>query len=275
MTLVTAAGTTGAPLVDSHCHLDFADFGPERDAVLARARTAGVRWFITIGSGRGTESAPEAVALAGAHTDVLATVGIHPHDAAAVTDATVGPIAALAREPRVVGVGEVGLDYHYEHSPREAQKEVFRRFITLAREVGKPLVIHTRNAPADTLASLREEGARDVGGVIHCFSEDTAFARAALDLDFDISFSGIVTFKKADDLRAAARTVPLDRMLLETDAPYLAPPPHRGKRNEPAFLAVTAAHLAGTLGIPVDELRARTSANAVRRFNLARFEPSS
>ncbi len=258
-------------LIDSHCHLDFADFGAEREAILARGRAEGIAWFVTIGSGRATESAPDAVALADAHRDVVATVGIHPHDAVHATDAALDAMQSLARRERVVAVGEVGLDYHYDHSPREAQREAFRRFVALAKAVRKPLVIHTRAAPDDTLAILREEGAREVGGVIHCFSEDAAFAKAAMDLGFDISFSGIVTFKKSDDLRAAAKTVPLERMLIETDSPYLAPMPFRGKRNEPSYLARTAAHLAGTLGLAERDLRRATTANAVRRFGLDRF----
>ncbi len=263
--------TDRAPLIDSHCHLDFADFGAEREQILDRGRAEGIVWFVTIGSGRATESAPDAVALANAHADVVATVGIHPHDAVHATPEAIEAMGALAREGRVVAVGEVGLDYHYDHSPREAQREAFRRFVALAREVKKPLVIHTRAAPDDTLAILRDEGARDVGGVIHCFSEDAAFAKAAMDLGFDISFSGIVTFKKSDDLRAAAKTVPLDRMLIETDAPYLAPMPLRGKRNEPSYLARTAAHLANTLGVAERDLRLRTTENAIRRFGLDRF----
>jgi TatD DNase family protein len=257
-----------APLVDSHCHLDFADFGPEREAILARARDAGVQWFVTIGSGRGVESAPDAVQLAHAHADIVATVGIHPHDASVATREAVETMRSLANDARVVGVGEVGLDYHYDHSPRDVQRETFRTFVRLAREVKKPIVIHTRSAPDDTLAILREERAADVGGVIHCFTENAEFAGAALDLGFDISFSGIVTFKRSDDLRAVARMVPLDRMLIETDSPYLAPMPHRGKRNEPAYLADTAAQLAKALGVDANELRARTSENAVRRFGL-------
>lgn len=263
--------TDRAPIIDSHCHLDFADFGDEREAILDRGRAEGIVWFVTIGSGRGTGSAPDAVGLAHAHADVVATVGIHPHDAVAATPDAMERMASLASDARVVAVGEVGLDYHYDHSPREAQRETFRRFVALARAAKKPLVIHTRAAPDDTLAILREEGARDVGGVIHCFSEDAPFAKAAMDLGFDISFSGIVTFKKSDDLRAAAKTVPLDRMLIETDAPYLAPMPMRGKRNEPAYLSRTAAHLAGTLNIAERELRARTTENAIRRFGLDRF----
>jgi len=259
-----------APLIDSHCHLDFADFGAERAAVLERGRAEGIAWFVTIGSGRGAESAPDAVALAHEHADVVATVGIHPHDARLVTDAAFAAVEALADDARVVAVGEVGLDFHYDLSPRDAQRAALRRFVALARRVKKPLVIHTRAAPDETLAVLREEGARDVGGVIHCFTEDAAFARAAMDLGFDISFSGIVTFKRSDDLRAAAKTVPLDRMLIETDSPYLAPLPFRGKRNEPSYLARTAAHLAATLGVREEDLRARTTENAVRRFRLDR-----
>ena len=262
---------TKAPLIDSHCHLDFADFGPEREEILARGRAENIVCFVTIGSGRATESAPDAIALAHAHADVVATVGIHPHDASHATEPAVAEIERLARDERVVAVGEVGLDYHYDHSPREVQREVFRRFIDVARRVRKPLVIHTRAAPDDTLAILREENARDVGGVIHCFSEDAAFAREALEMDFDISFSGIVTFKRSDDLRAAARTIPLDRLLIETDSPYLAPMPYRGKRNEPSFIARTASHLATTLSISEDEVRNRTTMNSIRRFGLHRF----
>jgi TatD DNase family protein len=260
------------PLVDSHCHLDFADFGPERGAVLERGRAEGVLWFVTIGSGRGVESAPDAVALAHEHVDVVATVGVHPHDATLVTEQVVGAVEALAVDPRVVAVGEVGLDHHYDLSPRHTQAEAFRRFVALARRVKKPLVVHTRSAPEETLDVLRGEGAREVGGVIHCFTEDAAFARAAMDLGFDISFSGIVTFKRSDDLRAVAKMVPLDRLLIETDSPFLAPMPHRGKRNEPSFLRHTALHLAATLGVAEEDLRARTTANAIRRFGLDRFD---
>ncbi len=262
-------------LVDSHCHLDFADFGPERGEILSRGRSEGIVWFVTIGSGRGVESAPDAVGLAEAHGDVVATVGVHPHDASLATDEALATVESLAGRDRVVAVGEVGLDYHYDHSPREVQREALRRFVAMARRVAKPLVIHTRAAPEDTLAILRDEGAREVGGVIHCFTEDAAFARSALELGFDVSFSGIVTFKKSEDLRSVAKMVPLDRMLVETDAPYLAPAPHRGKRNEPAYLARTVEHLAQTLGVTVATLRERTTENAIRRFGLARFDPPS
>ncbi len=261
--------TTAKALIDSHCHLDFADFAPERDAILARGRAEGIRWFVTIGSGRDTESAPAAVRLANEHADVVATVGVHPHDASCVTDEVMVAMEALALDPRTVGVGEVGLDYHYDHSPREVQKETFRRFIQLARRVKKPVIIHTRSAPDDTLQILKEEGARDVGGVIHCFTEDARFAREALDMDFDISFSGIVTFKTSEDLRSVAKMVPRDRLLVETDAPYLAPVPMRGKRNEPSYLSKTVAHLANTLSVTDEQLRDWTTRNALKRFRLS------
>ncbi len=261
------------PLIDSHCHLDFADFGDERDAILDRGRAQGIVWFVTIGAGRGAREAPAAVALAHRYDDVVATVGIHPHDAAEASDQAVAEVAALARDPRVVAVGEVGLDFHYDHSPRDDQARAFRAFIDVAKQAKKPLVIHTRSAPAETLAILREEGARDVGGVIHCFSEDPDFARSALDLDFDISFSGIVTFKTARAIQEAAKVVPRDRMMVETDAPYLAPVPLRGRRNEPANVAHTARFLAGLLGVDDDTLRATTSATATRRFGLDRVPP--
>ena len=260
--------TAYAPLVDSHCHLDFDDYASERDAVLARARAAGVAWMVTIGAGRDIRSARNAVALAHQESDVVATVGIHPHDASGATDEVYEELALLATDARVVAIGEIGLDYFYEHSPHDVQQQVFRRFIGLARATGRPVVVHTRNAPADTLAILREEHARDVGGVIHCFTEDSAFASAALDLGFDISFSGILTFPKSSALRAVARTLPLDRVLVETDAPFLAPQGFRGKRNEPCHVSVTAGVLAETMGVDVDTLRAQTTANAVRRFGL-------
>ncbi|MDP3275992.1 MAG: TatD family hydrolase [Deltaproteobacteria bacterium] len=260
------------PMIDTHCHLDFEDFAPEREQILERGRAEGIRWFVTIGSGRDEASSHAAVALAHEHRDVIATVGVHPHDARCLDDATFERVAALARDERVVGVGEVGLDYHYDHSPREEQQRAFRLFVRLAREVKKPIVIHTRAAPEDTLTILREEGAREVGGVIHCFTEDASFARSALDLGFDISFSGIVTFKNSEALRDVARVIPTDRLLIETDAPYLAPIPHRGRRNEPSYLAKTAAHLASTLGMDERALRRATTLNAMARFGLSRFE---
>ncbi len=256
------------PIVDSHCHLDYAESVEARQAILSRGRAAGIAWFVTVGVGRGTDGARDAIALAESEADVRATAGVHPHDAAGCTEETLAVMARMIAHEKVMAVGEVGLDFHYDSSPRDVQREVFRKFVALAKSARKPLVIHTRNAPADTLAILREEGARDVGGVIHCFSEDEAFARAALDLDFDISLSGIVTFKKAEAVRAAARVIPLDRLMIETDSPYLAPMPLRGKTNEPSFLAHTVRQLAELRGEDEDEVRAGTTATATRRFGL-------
>jgi TatD DNase family protein len=259
------------PLIDTHCHLDFEDFGPERSAVIDRGRAQGIRWFVTIGSGRGADSAKAAIELATEHSDVLATVGVHPHDASVVNDEVLQTMEAMARHERVVAVGEIGLDYHYDFSPRSAQQETFRAFVRMAKAVGKPIVIHTREAGEDTLAILREEGARDVGGVIHCFTEDEAFAKSAMDLGFDISFSGIVTFKKSESLRDVAKIVARDRLMIETDAPYLAPIPMRGKRNEPSYLPHTAKSLAATLAMDEEAFRKLTTRNAIKRFGLDRF----
>jgi TatD DNase family protein len=257
------------PLFDSHCHLDFDSFGDDFADVLARARAEGVVRIATIGAGRDVSSAAAAVRLAEEHAEwIVATVGVHPHDAVHATDVTVEELAALAVSPHVVAIGEIGLDYHYDHSPRDIQRNAFRRFIAMGRELKKPIIVHTRNAAEDTLTILREERAVDVGGIIHCFSEDAAFASAALDLGFVSSFSGIVTFKNAVAIRDAALRQPADALLIETDAPFLAPVPFRGKRNEPAYIAHTARFLAELRGESFDDLCARTTANACRVFGL-------
>jgi TatD DNase family protein len=256
-------------LFDTHCHLDGHYFAEGHAEVLARARAAGVGRFACIGVGS-LEAAKNAVELARTEPDVVATVGVHPHEASTVDDELFSAMSALGREREVVAIGEVGLDYHYDHSPREQQKEVFRRFIALARELRKPLVIHTRSAAADTLAVLEEEQARDVGGVIHCFSEDRVFAERALDLGFDISFSGIVTFKNAKAVQEVARWAPADRILVETDSPYLAPVPLRGKRCEPAFVVHTARFVADLRGLDFEAFSSLSTENAERRFGLAR-----
>jgi TatD DNase family protein len=254
-------------LFDTHCHLDAGSFPEGADAVLERARAAKVGAFACIGVGS-LEMAEGAVALAERRPDVVATVGIHPHDASSADPALEAALERLAAHERVVAVGEVGLDFHYDHSPRDTQKDVFRRFIALARRVGKPLVIHTRSAPEDTLALLEAEGARDVGGIIHCFSEDLAFAKRALDLGFFLSFSGILTFKNARSVHEVAAFAPEDRLLVETDSPYLAPVPLRGKKCEPAFVAHTAARLAELRGTDPERVAALTSENAARVFGL-------
>jgi TatD DNase family protein len=253
-------------LVDSHCHLDphYLPEGP--DEVLARARAAGVVAFVCIGVGSDLAPARAAVALASRRDDVYAAIGVHPHDAAALDDATYDALATLARDPRVVAVGEIGLDYHYDHSPRDVQRAAFRRLVGLARDVKKPIVVHTREAAADTLAILDEERARDVGGIIHCFSEDRSFADRALDLDFDLSFSGIVTFKTARAVQEVAAHAPIDRILVETDSPYLAPVPMRGKPCEPAYVVHTARRIAELRSVAFDELARATTENARRRL---------
>jgi TatD DNase family protein len=256
-------------LVDSHCHLDAAYFPEGPAEVLSRARAAGVAHVVVIGVGEDLEPARAAVALAAERGDVSATVGWHPHDAAVLDPGIERELETLVWAPGVVAVGEVGLDYHYMRSPADRQREVFRRMIALARKRGLPLVIHTRSAAADTLAILAEEGAAEVGGIIHCMSEDRAFAARALDLDFDLSFAGMVTFRNARPLQEVARWAPADRLLIETDSPYLAPLPLRGKRNEPANVVHTARFVAELRGVPFEELAASSSANAARRLKLA------
>jgi TatD DNase family protein len=255
-------------LIDSHCHLDPAYLPSGPDDVLTRAKAAGVGTFVCIGVGRDLGAARAAVALAGHRVDVFATVGVHPHDAAATDEPAFDEIARLARQPRVVAIGEIGLDYHYDHSPRDVQKGVFRRMIALARELRKPIVIHTRNAPSDTLSILEEEKARDVGGIIHCFSEDRTFAERAMALDFDLSFSGILTFKNAHGIREAARYAPADRIMVETDSPFLAPVPVRGKPCEPAYVVHTARCLAELRGESFDDVARQTTMTAAKRLGL-------
>jgi TatD DNase family protein len=258
-------------LVDSHCHLDAPEFEYDRDEVLERGRAAGVHWFVTVGAGRGKESAPDAVALAHTHPDVVACVGIHPQDSLCATAVVLAAIAALARDERVVAVGETGLDYRSGYAPPHVQCEAFRGLVQIARDVHKPIVVHTRGAAQETLAVLREEGARDVGGVIHSFAGDLGFARAALDMGFDLSLSPFPILQGGANVRAAARLVPIDRLLIETGAPSHAPPPHGGGRNEPAYLALIAPFYAELMGVPLEDLCARSSANAARRFGLSRM----
>ena len=259
----------GLALVDSHCHLGDPAFDADREAVWQRARAAGVTRAVIIGAGGGSASNAVAIATAGAHPEAMrAVVGIHPHDAKDATPAALSELETLAREPLVAAIGESGLDYYYTHSPREAQIESLRAHVALARSARKPLVVHCRDAYVDLLRVLREERAHEVGGVVHCFTGSIDEARGVLDLGFAISLSGIVTFRNADALRAAARAVPRDRLLVETDAPFLAPVPLRGKRCEPAFVVETALALAKVRDEDLGELCAATSANAARRFAL-------
>ena len=254
-------------LVDAHCHLDAGYFPEGPDAVMQRAMAAGVCGFVVVGVGKDLEPARNAVALARRVSDrVVACVGIHPHDASSWSGSAHDELRGLASQAEVAAVGEIGLDYHYDHSPREVQRDVFAKLIGLAREVKKPIVVHTREAASDTLTLLASEGARDVGGIIHCFSEDRSFAERALDLGFDVSISGIVTFKSAASVQEVAAWTPVDRILVETDSPYLAPVPLRGKKCEPAHVVHTARRVAELRGIPVEELAEKTRANTERRF---------
>jgi TatD DNase family protein len=255
-------------LFDSHCHLDPGTWGDELDQVIARARDAGVQEMTTIGSDDGLDYARAAVALAERESQIYATVGIHPHNAKECSDAVFEAIEEMAHKECVVGVGESGLDYHYDFSPREVQQAVFRRFVGLARTTGKALVIHCRSAFDDCIRILEEEGARELTVIIHCFTGRTLDAERLLEMGCDISIPGIVTFKNAGDIPHVAATVPVDRLLIETDCPYLAPVPKRGKKNEPAFLAYTAETVAELRGISLPELAAATTHNARRDYGL-------
>ncbi|OGW63408.1 MAG: hydrolase TatD [Nitrospirae bacterium RBG_16_64_22] len=252
-------------LVDTHAHLAMKEYDGDREAVVLRAREAGVSRIVSISTD--AASARETVGLAEKFEGVFASVGVHPHDAGKIRPGDLEDLLALAAHPKVVAWGEIGLDYHYDHSPRDVQREMFRRQINLARTAGLPLVIHTREADADTLAVLEDERAGELGGVFHCFSGDWSLARTALDMGFHVSFSGIVTFKKAEVLRGVARMIPSDRLLVETDAPFLAPVPFRGKRNEPARLSLVAACLAEVRSLPVEEIVRVTTENAARLFS--------
>jgi TatD DNase family protein len=255
--------------VDSHCHLDFPDFGPELDAVVRRAREAGVGTMLTIGT---RLSAFEGVrAIAERYDDIWCSVGVHPHEAAVEPLNEAKALVERAAHPRVVGIGEAGLDYFYEHSPRDDQIRNFRAHIAASREMQLPLIVHARDADDDLCEILREETARGAfPGLIHCFSSTAKLAQTALEIGFYVSISGIVTFKKADELRTIVATVPIERLLVETDAPYLAPMPHRGKRNEPAFVKNTADIVARLKGVDVALLEQATTDNFFRLFTKAR-----
>jgi TatD DNase family protein len=253
-------------LVDSHCHLDFPDFAAEREAIIARARSAGVGMMLTICTRLDEFNGVRAIAEA--HDEIWCSVGVHPHEAKDHAALAPQDLIALAGHPKVVGIGETGLDFHYDLSPRDIQERVFRAHIAASRETGLPLVIHARQADDEMVRILGEE--KPLRGVMHCFSSGRALAEAALALGFYISLSGIVTFRNADELRAIVRDLPLDRLLVETDAPYLAPVPYRGKRNEPAFVAATAAAVAALKGLEPQQLAEITSANFIRLFGKAR-----
>src|SRR4051812_8866560 len=253
-------------LIDSHCHLDFPDFAGDLDALVGRARAAGVGRMVTISTR--VRRHDGLLAIAERFPDVFCSVGTHPHNAHEELDIGVAELVARTRHPKVVAIGEAGLDYHYDYSPRDAQERGFRNHIAAARETGLPLVIHAREADADMARILEEEtGKGPFPAVLHCFTGSLELAQRAIALGLSISFTGILTFKKSDELRAIAASLPADRILVETDAPYLAPGRFRGKRNEPAYVVETAKVLADTRGVTLDEIARQTTENFFRLFS--------
>ena len=254
-------------LIDTHTHLDDARYNDDRDLMITRAREAGVEAFLTIGCDLATSQS--AVRLADQYPFVYASIGVHPHEVKHIGDTWYDEFRQLAKNKNVVAYGEIGLDYHYNHSSPKEQRERFREQIQLARELTLPVIIHTREAQEDTVTILKEEKASEVGGVFHCFSGDAWLAKDALDLGFYLSFSGILTFQNAAMLRDIAKNTPLDRVLIETDCPYLTPVPYRGKRNEPAYVSQVAHQLAALHAMPLEEIGKQTSNNARRLFKIA------
>ena len=255
--------------IDSHCHIDGPEFDPDREEVIARARDAGVTTMLNVGTGDPHSGSFErAVALSEKHDDVYAAIGVHPHDAKLFDEEAEARLVALVKKTkRVIAWGEIGLDYHYAHSPREVQRTVFQRQLQVARELDLPVVIHSREADEETISILREGLAdHERAGVLHCFGGSLQMAREALELGFYVSFAGNLTFKKAEDLREIARQLPLDRLLVETDCPYLTPVPFRGRRNEPARVVETARCLAHLHGKSLAEIGQITSDNFARLF---------
>jgi TatD DNase family protein len=246
-------------LTDSHCHLDDKKYAEDVDQVLARAAEAGVTRMLTIGTGDGPPELDRAVCLAEKYAQLFASIGVHPHDAAKCEPRTFDDLRALGRHPKVVAFGEIGLDYHYDFSPRETQREVFATQLKLARELGLPVIIHTREAWDDTINLLRQHWSGP--GIMHCFTGDRAQAEQALDLGFHLAFGGVITFRTAESVREAAAIVPDDKLLIETDAPYLAPIPYRGKRNEPAMMVETAKTLAALRNTTPERIAEITSTN--------------
>jgi TatD DNase family protein len=260
-------------IVDTHCHLDDERFADDLDGILTRAREAGVSRLMTIGTGIGPPDLEAAVRLAARYEPVYATVGVHPHDASKADDTTIERLRDLVRHPKVLALGEIGLDYHYNNSPPEKQREVFAAQLALAAEAQTPVVIHTREAWEDTFRLLDRHWDSSTGGIMHCFTGGPREAERCLGMGFHLSFAGIVTYPKAEEIRQAARLTPIDRLLVETDAPYLAPVPHRGKRNEPAFVVETAKRLSEVRGEALETLAAAVCANW-RRLCLLSAEAS-
>jgi TatD DNase family protein len=255
-------------LIDSHAHIQGKEYAGETDAIIARARDAGVGTIIAVGGAGDMSSNTEAVALAARFENVYATVGMHPHDAKDVGSHELKTLKELAASPKVIAVGETGLDYYYSHSPHDVQRRVFSQFIHMARDTDLPIVVHERDAAMEAADLLRSEGAGKLRGVIHCFTGDYEAACAYLDLGFCLSFTGIITFKNAEPLREVVRKVPLEKMFVETDSPYLTPVPHRGRRNEPAFVRFVAETIAKVKGIELAEVARVTSANVKKLFRI-------
>jgi TatD DNase family protein len=256
--------------IDSHAHIESEDFDGDRSAMIGRALDAGIEIIVTVGNGdMSKDSHTAAQRIAEKYDFIFTTVGVHPHEARLLDDQLYARLAALAAHPKVIAWGEIGLDYHYDNSPREVQHDTFRKQLQMARERRLPAVIHTREAEEDTLRILREEWvSAKLPGIIHCFTGTRGFAEAAVEMGFLISFSGVVTFKKAEDLRNTARSLPLDKILIETDAPFLAPIPYRGRRNEPAYVVETARCIGELRGLSAEEIGRITSANFKRLFHL-------
>jgi TatD DNase family protein len=255
-------------LIDSHAHIQGKEYAGDVEAVIARARDAGVDKIIAVGGAGEMSSNHDAVALADSYENVYATVGMHPHDAKDVGAEELQNLRGLTVHPKVIAVGETGLDYYYSHSPHGVQRRVFAEFIHLARQTGLPLVVHERDAARDAAQLLRSEGKGDLRGVLHCFTGNYEAACAYLDLGFYLSFTGIITFKNADPLRDVVRQVPLEKILIETDSPYLTPVPHRGKRNEPGYVRLVAETLALVKSVPLEEVAHITSANVRDLFRI-------
>lgn len=258
---------TESYFIDSHAHLDFQSFNEDFAEVIDRAQAVRVKKIICVATS--VEGSRTSIEVAGKYPFIYATAGIHPHEASEVSKNSYEEIEHLLSNKKVVAIGEVGLDYHYEHSPKEIQQAVFRRFIHMAREAGLPLAVHTREAEKDTLEILRQERASETGGVIHCFSGTMKMAEQCLKMGFYISIPGIVTFNKASNLHEVVKQVPIERMLIETDSPYLAPIPHRGKRNEPAYVRHVAEKIAEIKGLSLDDVARITSRNSEQLFNIA------
>jgi TatD DNase family protein len=258
-------------LIDSHAHIDFPQFAEDRDAVLERARAAGVTALLAIGTGPGPQKLDSALPFADQNDWIYATVGIHPHEAKEVTRQHLEELEKLAQHAKVIAWGEIGLDYYYDHSPRDVQQKVFRDQMALARRADLPIVIHCREAWADCLAMLEEDwGPTGLGGILHCFSSTLEDARRGIDMGFLVAFGGSLTYPKSQNLRDVAKALPLANILLETDAPYLAPQPFRGNRNEPAYVIEVARALASVRDLPAEEVAAATTGNFRRFFGLAR-----